>query len=80
MQFFIDVHGLSQSATIERAECLQLNEIYKVSFQSGGAFLPLSVWERKGFNAELTKTMSKEEDVEEHPVMGTTYRLHGPRW
>ena len=57
---------------------MQLNETYKETFQSGGAYLPLGVWERKGYDVERIKALTKPEDIEEDPVVGTTYRLCGP--
>ena len=37
-----------------------------------GEFLPLSVWELKGFDTELIRTKAEKED---HPVLGDTFRL-----
>ena len=44
-------------------------------YELGGKFLPLSVWEAKGFDAEQIATRSADADMEEHPVVGMCYRV-----
>ena len=44
-------------------------------YQNGGKCLPLAVWEKKGYDPELIKSRSAPDDIREHPVLGTTYRL-----
>ncbi len=39
----------------------------------GGKYLPLDVWERKGFDVAKIKAQCK--DTEEHPLLGTTYNV-----
>jgi hypothetical protein len=41
----------------------------------GGTFLPLSVWVAKGFDGDMIKNNSTPENVQVHPVIGTTYRV-----
>ena len=41
----------------------------------GGQFLPLSVREKMGYNIEDIQMKSNPEDIEHHPVLGTTYRV-----
>ena len=40
---------------------------------TGGTYLPLSAWERKGFDAE--KIRSECKDTEEHAFLGTVYNV-----
>ena len=40
-----------------------------------GKFLPLSVWERKGFDIESIKNSAGPSDIEDHPILGLTYRV-----
>ena len=42
--------------------------------RQGCTYLPLPVWKKIGFNIEKIRTLSKPEDIEEHDVLGTTYR------
>ena len=39
----------------------------------GGEYLPLSVYEKRGFDVEAIR--QKCTDTEEHPILGTTYRV-----
>jgi hypothetical protein len=41
----------------------------------GGKFLPLSVYEKQGFDPEMIRTRSKRCDIREDPVLGTVYRV-----
>ena len=41
----------------------------------GGQFLPLEVYEKMGYNIEDIQMKSNPEDIEHHPVLGTTYRV-----
>ena len=43
---------------------------------STGDFLPLSVWQNKGYDTDAIQKNSLPEDIREHPVLGTTYRVH----
>jgi len=44
-------------------------------FEDGGKFLPLKVWERKGFDAVAIQSHTDKANVIEHPVLGTCYRV-----
>ena len=37
---------------------------------------PLSVWAQRGYPVDKIKEHTPPEDIEEHPVLGTLYRLH----
>lgn len=41
----------------------------------GGDWLPLSVWERRGFDTALIEANSAPQNVRSHPVLGMTYRV-----
>ena len=41
-----------------------------------GAFEPLSVWKTLGYDIEKIEKNSLPEDIEEHEVLGLTYRVH----
>ena len=41
----------------------------------GGEFLPLGVWETRGFDPVGIEASSDPSDVMEHKVLGTTYRV-----
>ncbi len=41
-----------------------------------GQFLPLSVYLRMGYKTEDILSNTNPGDIEDHPVLGTTYRLH----
>ena len=56
-------------------ELLEGIEKKEDNFSEGGQFLPLSVWERKGFDVHSIETKSLPQDISEHPVLGTTYRV-----
>ncbi len=42
-------------------------------YDDGGEFLPLSIWQARGFNLDIT-TM-RPEDKKVHPVLGDTYKV-----
>ena len=56
-------------------DLLERIEKKETNFSEGGAFLPLSVWERKGFNINDIKEKSLPCDKREHRVLGDTYRV-----
>lgn len=45
------------------------------SYEFGGKFLPRGVLERKGFDMESIIPKIPACDIEEHDVLGTTYRI-----
>ena len=44
-------------------------------YEHGGKFLPLSVWEKKGFPIDVIEKGSRPEDVEPHIMFGRVYRV-----
>ena len=41
-----------------------------------GDFLPLSVWESRGFDVERIKQLTPKEDRKDHPILGETFRVN----
>ena len=61
-----------------KLKCSEL--IIKVRLQTRknsivGKFLPLAVWEKKGFDIASIRDHAGPSDMEEHPVLGLTYRV-----
>ena len=50
-------------------------EVKERSYAKGGQFLPLPKWAHDGFDAESIKAKSLPEDIIEHSVLGTCYRV-----
>ena len=44
-------------------------------YEEGGKYLPLQVWSTKGFDASRIEQGSKPGDIQEHPLLGLTYRV-----
>ena len=44
-------------------------------YDTGGSFLPLSVWATMGYDPDIIKTGSLPKDKKKHPVLGDTYRV-----
>ena len=75
-RFYSMASTMSGKAVID--EALALIETYHKEehfYEEGGAFLPLSVWDRKGFDINLIQLHSKDEDKQTHPVLGATFRV-----
>ena len=45
------------------------------SSSKGGDFLPLSVYQKKGYDCKTIEEKTKPCDIEYHPVLGNTYRV-----
>jgi hypothetical protein len=57
------------------ARKFQKVEQHQQYYEDGGQFLPLSVWERKGFPVADIEAKSLPSDRRTHPVLGNTYRV-----
>ena len=75
--FFRDAKEMGGQDFVKKAEeMLNISEDIEAQYyQSGGKFLPINVWTIKGYDAVAIKAKSAPEDIREHPVLGTTYRL-----
>ena len=74
--FMKDICGMSMNQLRPYVE----NKFQKVEqhgryYDQGGQFLPLSVWERQGYDPEAIRTKSIAIDKQTHPVLGDTYRV-----
>ena len=75
-KFFRDAADSSQEMTKgAMTALLEKHQKHETFYEEGGKFLPLAVWERKGFDPVAIATKSDPSDVLEHPVIGTTYRI-----
>ena len=75
-QFFRDMSSSSQKLTCQQMDgLLERHERRETFFQEGGRFLPLKVWERKGFDPVAIAAHTLPEDITNHPVLGLTYRV-----
>lgn len=73
-EFFASVRGMGAQATIEHIENVLQRETVSERFAEGGEFLPLSVWETRGFDISKFENC-REEDKAEHELFGMTYRI-----
>ena len=61
-----------------RVAMMKISEKYSLEkslVSQDGEYLPLSVWESRGFSAADILNKSTEDMVQEHPVLGRCYRL-----
>ena len=56
-------------------EMLTRFESHSKFYAEGGEFLPLGVWATRGFDAARIERMADVSDIQEHAVLGTTYRV-----
>ena len=68
--------GMDGPSAVARAkEVLQNEEEHHEYYKDGGEYLPLSVWQNRGFDSELVRTKSAPEDKKPHPIFGEVYRV-----
>lgn len=74
-QFFNDVKDKSdaKSLKLHYEERVTVGKSESLSSSFAGEYLPLSVYERRGFNAQLIAQLCN--DKKDHPVLGTVYRV-----
>ncbi len=73
--FYRDVAGLGQEAVASKVEELLHKEVTEESYYQQGEFLPLGVWQTRGFDAAQIEANSHPSDKMTHPVLGPTYRV-----
>ena len=56
----------------QRFQTFDASETY---FAEGGKYLPLNVWRQQGFDTELIKSQTLQEDIYNDDVLGVCYRL-----
>lgn len=54
---------------------LESKERHTDTFAENGEFLPLGVWQVRGFDTALIQAKSLPQDRQVHPILGDTYRL-----
>ena len=74
-QFYLSVASVPAAQAVQEAERIFVSEAQQESFSDGGSFLPLSVWERKGYDPIRIAERTQECDKKEDPVLGTVYRV-----
>ena len=73
--FFAGDHGNANEMKKHVNDLLQKFETKEQFWENGGQFLPLSVWERQGFDPEKIREGSSKYDRQCHPVLGETFRV-----
>ena len=46
------------------------------SYALGVTFEPLTYWKAQGYDIDRIERLTPQHDKEEHPILGTTYRIH----
>ena len=60
---------------VKASQMLERFEKHTDYYDEGGQYLPLSVWDGKGFNVDSIERFSKPEDKMNHDVLGPCYRV-----
>ena len=66
--------NLSQIRAILETKFRKLSQ-HGTYYDHNGEFLPLSVWEKRGYDPEAIKTLTPNSDKRVHPILGDTYRV-----
>ena len=54
---------------------MRRHETWEKRYQSGGNYLPLSVWATQGYDTQRIERLSRPEDIMEDDVLGKVYRV-----
>ena len=54
---------------------MRRHETWEKRYQSGGNYLPLSVWATQGYDTQRIERLSRPEDIMEDHVLGKVYRV-----
>ena len=75
--FYADVRAKCGDDSIVQAQLvLSQHETHEKTYELGGRFLPLDVWERKGFDSKAIAARTQPHNIQEHAVLGCKcYRL-----
>jgi hypothetical protein len=57
------------------SDFLSKYETHESYYEDKGKFLPLSVWERQGYDVQMIKDRSDPKDKMVHPILGDVYRV-----
>ena len=75
-QFFKFARENNARAIKEKITFLMMrHETWENRYQSGGNYLPLSVWATQGYDTQRIERLSRPEDVMENDVLGKVYRV-----
>ena len=77
LDFYAEASKLSKSKDVVKLMDIKL-EMFKTkafTWALGGAFLPLNVWQTKGFDSGRIERTTKDEDIQENEQVGTCYRV-----
>ena len=73
--FYASVANLGIDGTVQALEAVLSTQTMEEEWAEGGVFLPIGVWQTKGFDIQKIQEKSGPEDLSEHPVLGTVYRV-----
>ena len=75
-QFFKFARENNAGAIKEKITFLmRRHETWEKRYQSGGSYLPLSVWATQGYDTQRIERLSRPEDIMEDHVLGKVYRV-----
>ena len=75
-RFWQNASGASKRDLVAQYESkLRAVQTDERSQGEGGDFLPLSVWETRGYDTDRIKRLTPPEDRRDHPVLGETFRV-----
>ena len=75
-QFFKFARENNAGAIKEKITFLmKRHETWEKRYQSGGSYLPLSVWATQGYDTQRIERLSRPEDIMENDVLGKVYRV-----
>jgi hypothetical protein len=74
--FMLSVHGTSGSeAAAIASELIETFKIDQEYYNDGGEFLPLSVWQTRGYDAAMIEANTPERDRRTCSILGKTFRV-----
>ena len=74
--FMKSIKDLNCKATVEKARAfVKTYETHEKAYANGGNFWPLSKWAHDGFDADTIKSLTLPEDIQQHEILGTCYRV-----
>ena len=73
--FYREVKGWAGSAAAERLTVVLKEEVHSEYYKERGEWQPISVWSARGYDSHNIETLTKPDDIKEHPVLGKLYRV-----
>ena len=65
----------AKDKTMRAEMVLQAREVEKRKASEHGTWLPLSVWDKRGYDVQKIKDLTEPQDRKHHPVLGEIFRL-----